>query len=767
MGALRAGGDYTAMGDVVNTANRLQTAAQPGEVLVGPATYAATRRTRPLRDARADRRQGPRGARAGVAGRGGGRAARATGRSATGRALVGREPELGLLCHSVENAIRNARGVAAPRCWARPAWASPASPRSWRATPSASTTPSSSRAAASRTARPTSGGRSPTPSATAAASAPATPPTRPWRWPARPCASRWARAANAGRGRAGLPGPALPHGLRLRAARDRPGPRPRGGHLRRGHLRRAVLAPPAGRGRALRPPLGRRPRARARRHALERLSSRRFVVLATARQVVEERWHPPHGRHNLVVLTLDPLTAETRAAAARASWPAPSSATSLRRRAARPQRRQPVLPRGARHAAGRRRHGRRRRRPSEPTPASSSSPTPSAGLVAARLDGLTSDERRVLDDCAVLGRRGPMMAIEVMAGKHLGIDNVRPVLESLEAKELLVLSGTDEGEKWTFRSDLVREVAYSTLTKADRARSHAGHRRWMEAHEDSERDVVVDRITFHYVRAAELIDELGPVDGLPADLAERALHWLERAAGRAEPGRDPRRGRAPLRRGAAPPRRAARPAPPSVPHRSGPRPGGAARDRPGRGATPLAAVEESRQAGDEGRSDLGRALLVLADIEQKESGWDGLGGGPRRGEVASSPSSATRPARPRCCACAGSARCSATSTRPPPGCSSKRSPASRRSTTAAAWRGPGRTWPGARSTWGGPRRRRCCCARRPPPSRSSATRPACGWALGLLAWTRFQQGHTVEAGRDGRGHPRRRSARRRPLGARA
>src|SRR3546814_16435408 len=44
VGALRAGGDYTAMGDVVNTANRLQSAAPPGEVLVGQATYSATRR---------------------------------------------------------------------------------------------------------------------------------------------------------------------------------------------------------------------------------------------------------------------------------------------------------------------------------------------------------------------------------------------------------------------------------------------------------------------------------------------------------------------------------------------------------------------------------------------------------------------------------------------------------------------------------------------------------------------------------------------------
>src|SRR3546814_6206961 len=45
VGALRAGGDYTAMGDVVNTANRLQSAAPPGEVLVGPATYSADRKS--------------------------------------------------------------------------------------------------------------------------------------------------------------------------------------------------------------------------------------------------------------------------------------------------------------------------------------------------------------------------------------------------------------------------------------------------------------------------------------------------------------------------------------------------------------------------------------------------------------------------------------------------------------------------------------------------------------------------------------------------
>jgi class 3 adenylate cyclase len=42
VGALRAGGEYTAMGDTVNVASRLQTAAHPGQILVGPVTQEQT-----------------------------------------------------------------------------------------------------------------------------------------------------------------------------------------------------------------------------------------------------------------------------------------------------------------------------------------------------------------------------------------------------------------------------------------------------------------------------------------------------------------------------------------------------------------------------------------------------------------------------------------------------------------------------------------------------------------------------------------------------
>ena len=111
---------------------------------------------------------------------------------------------------------------------------------------------------------------------------------------------------------------------------------------------------------------------------LDRLSSRRFVVLATARQVVEERWHPPHGRHNLVVLTLDPLTSESRRGAARASWPAPTSAPGSPRRSSTAAAATRSSSRSSSPCCPTRAWSAPTGRPAPTTRTSSSSPTPSA-----------------------------------------------------------------------------------------------------------------------------------------------------------------------------------------------------------------------------------------------------------------------------------------------------------------------------------------------------------------------------------------------------
>ena len=111
-GAMRAAGSVTAMGDVVNTASRLQTSAAPGEVLVGPATFAATHQTiayepRGLLDAKG--RDEPVETWAAVAPTlpPGYRARRVD------IPLIGRDAELGLLTTVIDSSIRNDRAMLA------------------------------------------------------------------------------------------------------------------------------------------------------------------------------------------------------------------------------------------------------------------------------------------------------------------------------------------------------------------------------------------------------------------------------------------------------------------------------------------------------------------------------------------------------------------------------------------------------------------------------------------------------------------------------
>jgi tetratricopeptide (TPR) repeat protein len=93
-----------------------------------------------------------------------------------------------------------------------------------------------------------------------------------------------------------------------------------------------------------------------------------------------------------------------------------------------------------------------------------------------------------------------------------------------------------DGNEWSFRSDLVREVAYETLTKAERARHHAALGTFLvaqakERHREREQ---LEAIAHHYGVAAELVRDLGTVDGVPVSVLDDAIEAIGRAAEQAE-----------------------------------------------------------------------------------------------------------------------------------------------------------------------------------------------------------------------------------------
>jgi tetratricopeptide (TPR) repeat protein len=124
-------------------------------------------------------------------------------------------------------------------------------------------------------------------------------------------------------------------------------------------------------------------------------------------------------------------------------------------------------------------------------------------------------------------------ALEMMAEEMRGTVDLSAVLTGLTDKEILRV----DADHWSFRSDLIREVAYGILTKADRARRHHGIAAYLSGPVHERHDVdarLVDIVAFHFGAAAELAAELGPVDGVSSSVTAKALDWLEEAARRAE-----------------------------------------------------------------------------------------------------------------------------------------------------------------------------------------------------------------------------------------
>src|SRR5438552_9241795 len=94
-------------------------------------------------------------------------------------------------------------------------------------------------------------------------------------------------------------------------------------------------------------------------------------------------------------------------------------------------------------------------------------------LIAARLDGLTPDERHLLQDASVLGKTFTKRALAALS--DLDESELEPLLGALVRKEVLGVQAdprSPEHGQHSFLQDLVRHVAYEMLSKRERRSLH-------------------------------------------------------------------------------------------------------------------------------------------------------------------------------------------------------------------------------------------------------------------------------------------------------
>ena len=122
-------------------------------------------------------------------------------------------------------------------------------------------------------------------------------------------------------------------------------------------------------------------------------------------------------------------------------------------------------------------------------------------LIAARLDGLAAEERRLLQDASVLGKTFTKRALGALA--NLNESDLEPLLASLVRKELLGIQAdprSPEYGQYSFLQDLVRHVAYETLSRHERKSRHLAAAAHLESAFPDE-DEIVEVLASHYLDA--------------------------------------------------------------------------------------------------------------------------------------------------------------------------------------------------------------------------------------------------------------------------
>ncbi len=148
-------------------------------------------------------------------------------------------------------------------------------------------------------------------------------------------------------------------------------------------------------------------------------------------------------------------------------------------------------------------------------------------LVAARLDGLPDVERGLVQDASVAGQSFTLQTVGAVAG--LDPIEAEPLLRQLVRKEVLEQDldpRSPERGQYQFVQSVIREVAYSTLSKSARRAKHLACARYLTSLRDED---LVGIVASHYLEAYRADPSAPDAESVASDARE----WLARASERA------------------------------------------------------------------------------------------------------------------------------------------------------------------------------------------------------------------------------------------
>ena len=137
-------------------------------------------------------------------------------------------------------------------------------------------------------------------------------------------------------------------------------------------------------------------------------------------------------------------------------------------------------------------------------------------VLAARIDALPAADKHLLQEAAVIGHDVPFVLLHAICG--LTEDELRGLLDNLQAAEFLYATQLFPDLQYTFKHALTHDVTYSGVLHERRRDIHA---RVVDAMEKLYADRLgeqVERLAYHAVRGA---------------LHEKAVHYLRQAGGKA------------------------------------------------------------------------------------------------------------------------------------------------------------------------------------------------------------------------------------------